>query len=103
MPNLPADLSNYRCSEYLASRWASEGLWDESAQLWLLEPLSRAQELLDCGFLQVGRPGTDGIGFGYRAGHDGFWAYYPIEQHFQLLAPSLDAFIVGWAACTIKV
>lgn len=80
-----------------------DGLWDELAQLWVLEPLFRVAELRDVAFLQVGRPGADGIVFGYRSGEDGLWAYYPVEERFQFLAPSLDEFVNGWSARTITV
>jgi hypothetical protein len=80
--------SRYDCAEYLGSDWAREGLWDENAQLWLIEPSARAEEDAAIGFLQIGRPGVDGIGFGYRLGHAGLWAYHPMEQRFQWLAPT---------------
>lgn len=96
-------LSGYPCGDYLASTWVSDGFWDESAQLWLLEPAERVVEHPDLQFLQIGRPGVDDIGFGYRADHAGFWAYHPAEGRFQLLAPSLAAFMQGWAAGTIAV
>jgi hypothetical protein len=95
--------SRYACEDYLASPWAIEGLWDESAQLWLIEPLARIEDHADIGFLEVGRPGVDGIGFGYRADEAGFWAYHPMERPFQWLAPSLETFIGGWRAGRLTV
>lgn len=103
MADFHSDSDKYQCADYLSSAWAEAGLWDEDAQLWLIEPRSRLEEHDQIGFLQVGRPGVDGIGFGYRSGHNGFWAYYPMEQRFQLLAPSLSEFVKGWAARTITV
>lgn len=103
MPTHRSDPSKYQCNDYLSSALVETGLWDEEAQLWLIEPLSRLEEHDHIGFLQVGRPGVDGIGFGYRLGHNGFWAYYPVEQRFQLLAPSLAEFLKGWVARTITV
>ncbi len=98
-----ASLEDYQCSEYLASQWAAEGLWDELAQLFLLEPLSRVEILSDIGFMQVGRPGVDGIGLGYRFKQAGLWAYYPVDQRFELLATSLELFLKGWSTNTITV
>lgn len=93
----------YQFADYLASVWSADGLWDEKCYLRLLEPLSQIEELDQKGFLQVGRPGVDGIGFGYRAGCEGFWAYYPMEDRFEILAPSITEFVTGWQAGTITV
>lgn len=103
MTTFHVDSDKYQCADYLSSAWAETGLWDEDAQLWLIEPLSRLEEHDQIDFLQVGRPGVDGIAFGYRSGHNGFWAYHPVERRFQLLAPSLSEFVKGWAAHTITV
>jgi hypothetical protein len=96
-------LEQYSCADYLASSWSTSGFWDEKSYLWLLEPLSQVQEFEQRGFLQVGRPGVDGIGFGYRLGHEGFWAYYPMEERFAALALTLADFLEGWRAGTITV
>lgn len=93
----------YQCADYLASVWSVDGLWDEKSYLWLLEPLSQIEELDQKGFLQVGRPGVDGIGFGYRIEYKGFWAYYPMDDHFALLSPSITEFVKGWQTGTITV
>ena len=98
-----AMLKSFQCDEYTTFKWAKEGLWDEKAQMWVLEPLARIEELSGVGFLQIGRPGVDGIGFGYRSGTSGFWAYYPSEGRFALLAPTLAAFVDGWYAGRIRV
>ncbi len=38
--------------------------------------------------------GVDGIGFGYRKGHPGFWAYHRmIDREFQFLAPTIQQFL----------
>ncbi|HUF18874.1 MAG TPA: hypothetical protein VMS12_12595 [Thermoanaerobaculia bacterium] len=84
------------------SRWR-EGLYDEGAHLWLLEPAHRFEHLADEQFLRVGRPGVDGIGFGYRENQPGFWAFYPQEGTFKLLAASVGEFIEGWYAGKITV
>jgi hypothetical protein len=99
----PDNLHNYQCADYLDSIFSKYGLWDEASQLWLIEPMGRVEEQSDIGFLQVGRPGVDDIGFGYRRGQPGFWAYYPMESTFSLLADSLDDFLKDWAAGAIAV
>jgi hypothetical protein len=96
-------LEKYNCADYLNSSLFDAGFWDEEGQLWLIEPGSKAQERPEIGFLQIGRPGFDGIGFGYRSRNPGFWAYHPIDSRFQLLAPSLDEFLKGWYAGNISV
>jgi hypothetical protein len=98
-----ADALRYDCAEYLQSPLSNDGLWDESAQLWLIEPSTRAEEHGAIGFLQIGRPGVDGIGFGYRLGNPGLWAYHPMDQRFQWLAPDLAALVDGWQAGRIAV
>jgi hypothetical protein len=54
-------------------------------------------------FLQIGRPGVDGIGFGYRKGQSGIWAYYPLENEFIMICSTLDEFIYKWQANQIKL
>ena len=93
----------FRCSDYLESAYAAHGHWDEGGQLWLIEPLSRVEEHADIDFLQIGRPGVDGIGFGYRAGFDGLWAYYPVLGEFELKASSVGELVERWARGTISV
>lgn len=96
-------LERYPCADYIHSGFAAKGLWDEDSQVWVIEPLQRAEELPAIEFLQVGRPGVDGIAFGYRSREDGFWAYYPMEGRFALLAPTVADFASGWKAGTISL
>ena len=103
MPATDLPTARYPCEDYLASPYAAAGLWDEPARLWLIEPLARTEEHATIGFLQVGRPGVDGVGLGYRAGQAGFWAYHPIDGRFERLAPSLESFLAGWHAGRISV
>jgi hypothetical protein len=98
-----AELASYGCEDYLSSHWSRNGLFDSSAQVWLLESVDRACLHSDARFLQVGRPGVDGIGFGYRLGERGVWAYYPSENRFKHLAASIDEFVVGWTRNSISV
>lgn len=79
------------------------GVWHGESHVWLIEPVERYTIIDDQSFLQVGRPGVDGIGFGYRAGMVGFWAYYPQESRFELLASSVSDFVRGWLGGAISV
>jgi hypothetical protein len=95
--------SEYDCDDYFGSELATQRLWSEPDQLWLIEPSSKIEEVVDShgepiGFLQVGRPGVDGIAFGYRLSHPGFWAYYPIEGECQYLAETVQDFLKRWYA-----
>jgi hypothetical protein len=101
---VPERWRDYPCQDYFSSQLATDGLWDESGELWLIEPADRVEEEAEVEFLQVGRPGVDSIGFGYRKGQPGFWALHRIvEQEFQYLAPTIQDFIEGWLAGRIAV
>ena len=100
---IPEHYSHYPCHDYFSSSLASEGLWDEQAQCWTIEPSERVLENASAEFLQVGRPGVDGIGFGYRKEIPGFWAFFPMECEFQLLAPTIMRFVDQWNAGEIKL
>ena len=91
-----SDFTSYPCSDYVASEWATTGLWDASVQLMVLVPVAEAVHHEDLGFLEIGRPGVDGILFGYRTGQPGIWAYYPIDDDSVLLAPDLQSFVAAW-------
>ncbi|ODA34206.1 hypothetical protein [Planctopirus hydrillae] len=94
----------YSCDDYVSSPLAKAGYWDEPSQLWLIEPCDRIEEEAKVEFLQVGRPGVDDIGFGYRKGQEGFWAIHRMEGgRFQYLAPSIQTFLDEWFAGQITV
>ncbi len=106
--DIPTHLSKYDCRDYFASELATDGCWSEDEQLWMIVPFTEAEEIADfdghpLNFLQVGRPGVDGIAFGYRLGEPGFWAYYPIERDFQLVAPTVQDFLKGWSTGQITL
>ena len=102
--DVPEKWRDYPCEDYLSSPLATDGYWDEPGQLWLIEPCDRVEEEAAVEFLQVGRPGVDGIGFGYRKGQPGFWAMHRMEgKRFQHLAPDILAFLDGWFAGRITV
>jgi hypothetical protein len=95
------DLSDFDADEYLNSGDYREGVFDEDAQIQLIEPPERAIERE--GFLVIGRPGVDGIEWGYRKGMPGIWAYYPIDDEFRRLASDLEQFLDGWYRGEITV
>lgn len=100
---IPERFSDYRCADYFASERFARGVWSESEQMWLVVSADDVVEDSKREFLVVGRPGVDGIEFGYRRGHDGIWAHYPIGNDFTLVAPSVSALVEGWLGGSIKV
>jgi hypothetical protein len=71
---------------------------------WLIEPSERVEEDAEAEFLQVGRPGVDSIGFDYRKGQPGFWAFHHmVDREFQYLAQSVQEFLNEWFAGRITV
>jgi hypothetical protein len=101
---IPEQWRGYPCDDYFSSPFPTEGYWDESSQLWLIEPANRVHEEGEAEFLQIGRPGVDSIGFGYRKGHSGFWAFHRMtDREFQYLAASIKEFIAGWDSGQITV
>jgi hypothetical protein len=102
--DVPSAWRDYPCEDYYSSSRATDGLWDEAAQLWLIEPCERVEEQSESNFLQVGRPGVDGIGFGYRKRQAGFWAFHRMEHgRFQYLAPTAQDFLAEWFVGRITV
>lgn len=57
----------------------------------------------DIDFLVIGRPGVDGIEFGYRRGMDGIWAYFPMLQEWTRVAESTADLVDGWYGGRITV
>jgi hypothetical protein len=101
---VPERWRDYRCDDYFSSPLATHGYWHEPGQLWLIEPCKRVEEESEAEFLQVGRPGVDSIGFGYRKGQLGFWALHRMEGgRFQYLAPTVLQFLDGWLVGAISV
>jgi hypothetical protein len=101
---VPERWRDYPCDSYFSSPLATDGYWDEPGQLWLIEPSERVEEDAEAEFLQVGRPGVDSIGFGFRKGRPGFWALHRMEGgRVQHLAPSVQEFLDGWVAGRITV
>ena len=101
--DIPEHFREYRCSDYFDSEQFTSGVWSESEQLRLIIAASEVIERPELDFLVVGRPGVDGIGFGYRKRKDGIWAYYPISGEFLPVAPGVSTLVEGWLAGSIKV
>jgi hypothetical protein len=96
---VPERWSGYPCLDYFSSPLAITGYWDETVLHWVIEPAERIEEESEAEFLQVGRPGVDGIGYGYRKGRPGFWAFHRmIDRDFEFLAPTIHQFLDGWNA-----
>lgn len=100
---IPQQFHDYRCADYFASDMFARGVWDEQSQLWVIVASDDVVERPELEFLVVGRPGCDGIEFGYRKGHDGLWAYYPIDGEFALVAPSISTLVNDWLAGNVTV
>jgi hypothetical protein len=101
--DIPERFNDYRCTDYFASDTYSHGVWDKSSHIWVIVGFGEVVEHSELEFLVIGRPGCDGIEFGYRKRHDGLWAYYPIDREFKLVAPSISALVEGWLARTTKI
>lgn len=100
---VPAHLRQYPCDDYFASEWAGTGYWCAPSQLVVVFRAADIQELPEIGFLAVGRPGADGILFGYRSGEPGVWAYYPIDREFEPVAPSVASLVRRWTDGLVRL
>jgi hypothetical protein len=69
----------------------------------VIVPAADVEEREPSGSLVVGRPGVDAIEFGYRKGLRGLWAYYPIDQEFVLMAPTVTELVEGWLSGRLSV
>ena len=99
--NVPEQFQRYACADYFAEGWAERGHFHDASQTLVIAPLAEAYEDTSAGFFAVGRSGADGIDFGYRLGHTGLWAYYPIEQDFKFMAPTVAELAEGWCSGTL--
>jgi hypothetical protein len=100
---IPERLKGYDCRDYFDSEKFTRGRYDERAQFWTFYAASDVREYPELEFLAVGSPGCDGIEWGYRKGQPGLWAFYPIEQRFESLAPTLAELFDGWNSDRIAV
>jgi hypothetical protein len=101
--DVPEKWHSYDCRDYFLSPLSESGWWDEAGQCWYIEPAEHVYEDGEREFLVIGRPGVDGIEWGYRRGHQGIWAFYPIGREFVLLAESASEFREGYESGRIWV
>lgn len=100
---LPMRWREFGSADYFRSELAEHGYWDEAGQYWHIVSADQVYEDDERQFLVIGGPGVDGIDWGYRCGHAGLWAWYPIDAKFVPLAPSASALLRGWLSGAITV
>lgn len=100
---IPKIYRAYPCQEYFTSGDYRKGVWSEPEQLWIIVSEQNVTENHEIDFLMIGRPGVDGIEFGYRKHQKGIWAYYPIENEFRFLAQDIEGLLDGWQQGKIVV
>lgn len=69
----------------------------------MIGPQDDLYEDTEIEFVVVGTSGCDGINFGFRKGHTGLWAYYPIDGEFKLMASSVAELVDGWCSGQLGV
>ena len=95
---MPEELQHYACTDYFAEGWVDRGRFDEYSRTLVIVPLSETYESREIGFLAFGRSGWDGIDFGYRLGHIGLWAYYPLNREFKFMAQTVGELVEGYCS-----
>lgn len=80
-----------------------EGFYSESEYYWTIRQETEWEYDPNREWLCLGGPGVDGIEFGIRRGFAGVFAYYPIEDRYELKAESVPDLIEGWCEGRIKV
>ena len=95
----------FSCEDYFESEYRKTGYWSAEEGLMLVVADSEIEEIStrDGTFLIVGRPGVDGLSFGYRQGMTGLWAYHPIEQSFSYMSNSVAELVSGWTSGELSV
>ena len=93
----------YPCDDYFGENWSERGHFDEASQTLVIAPLEQAYEDAEIEFFAVGRSGWDGIDFGYRKGHSGLWAFYPIGREFRYMAATVADLVAGWCSGRLSV
>lgn len=99
----PEHYREYDCADYFAEGWSERGHFDEYSQTLVIAPLANAYENKSAGFFAIGCSGADGIDFGYRAGHTGLWAYYPITREFKFMSATVAQLVEGWCSGKLSV
>jgi hypothetical protein len=100
---IPEQFKDYECRDYFDSDKFTRGFYDEHAQFWTFYAAADVREHPELEFLAVGGPGCDSLEWGYRKGYPGLWAFHPVEQRFQLLAPTLAELFDRWYSERIRV
>lgn len=101
--NPPDAWREFDCADYCASPLAFTGWWDEPGQIWYVEPAPRSYVDTAIQMLVVGRPGVDGLVWGYRRGLPGIWVYYPLDGHYRQVAWTIDELRDGYSSGGIVV
>jgi hypothetical protein len=101
--DVPEGWRSYNCADYFRSPLSETGWWDPEGQCWYIEPAPSVREDLARELLVIGRPGVDGIEWGYRRGEQGIWAHYPIGDTFRFVAASAEDLRDGYSSGRIKV
>lgn len=101
--DVPEQWRGYACEDYFREGWSERDHFDEPSQTLVIAPLADAYEKAEIQFFAVGRSGFDGIDFGYRKGHTGLWAFYPIDREFKFVAASVAELVEGWCSGRLSV
>ena len=101
--DIPQQWGDYNCQDYFSEGWFERGHFDEASQTLVIAPLGEAYENAEIDFFAVGRSGCDGIDFGYRKGHPGLWAFYPIDGDFNYVAATVAELIDAWCVGRLTV
>ena len=99
---VPGRWEAFSCVDYFESRFARTGSTDSSGFAFVL-PLDEIYEDSELELLVIGRPGCDGIVWGYRPQVMGIWAWYPIDGTFALVASDIEDLVHGWTGGSIVV
>jgi hypothetical protein len=102
-PVLPTRWRDFNCADYFSSALADHGYWDEPSQYRYIWSAEQVYEDGERQFLVIGGPGVDGIDWGYRRGHSGLWAWFPIDAEFVAIAATAEALLQGWLSGAITV
>jgi hypothetical protein len=89
------------CDEYFSSY--ADGIYDEESEYQYIYDKGAIGIDQERGELVIGSAGAGGIYFCFRKAMPGLWAYYPIEERYELKAQTLAELVEGWFAGRIKV
>jgi len=67
------------------------------------EALEASQSQFEGRALVIGNAGVDGIRYVLQPGSPAVYAFYPIDQEFRFIAPSVLAFLRKWAAGEVRL